>query len=73
MTYSLPHEVYLLLESAFNQDREKATVFARAIESSIRAIDESAAEKITDKKESLKAELYNDHAYRVGDQRICKS
>lgn len=42
MAYSLPHDVYLLLESAFNQDREKAE------------------EKISDKKQALKAELYND-------------
>jgi len=49
MAYSLPHDVYLLLESAFNQDREKAPVFAQAIESSIRAIDEKAEEKLSTK------------------------
>lgn len=56
MAYSLPHDLYLLLESALNQDREKAEVVARAIESSIRAIDDKA----DDKKQVIKAELYND-------------
>lgn len=56
MAYSLPHDLYLLLESALNQDREKTDVVARAIESSIRAIDDKA----DDKKQVIKAELYND-------------
>lgn len=60
MTYSLPHEVYVLLESAFGQDRNKAQIFATAIENSIRAIDEKADEKITEKKQAIKAELYNE-------------
>lgn len=60
MTYSLPHEVYVLLESAFGQDRNKAQIFASAIENSIRAIDEKADEKITEKKHLIKAELYNE-------------
>ena len=45
MAYSLPRDVFLLLESAFNQDRDKAEIFAKAIEGSIRAIDEKADEK----------------------------
>ncbi len=60
MNYSLPRDVFLLLEEAFNQDRTKAEVFANAIEHAIQAIDEKADEKITAKKESLKSELYND-------------
>jgi hypothetical protein len=39
MAYSIPREVFLLLETAFNQDREKAEVFAKAIEGSIQAIE----------------------------------
>jgi len=60
MAYSLPRDAFLLLESAFNQDREKAEIFAKAIESSIRAIDEKADEKIIEKKQFIKAELYNE-------------
>jgi uncharacterized coiled-coil DUF342 family protein len=60
MAYSIPREVFLLLEAAFNQDREKAEVFAKAIEGSIQAIENQADERITHKKESLKAELYNE-------------
>jgi len=60
MAYSIPRDVFLLLETAFNQDREKAEVFAKAIESSIQAIENQADEHITHKKESLKAELYNE-------------
>jgi hypothetical protein len=60
MAYSIPHEVFVLLEAAFNQDREKAEVFAKAIESSIQAIENQADERITHKKEALKAELYNE-------------
>lgn len=36
MAYSIPREVFLLLETLFNQDREKAEVFAKAIEGSIK-------------------------------------
>lgn len=60
MSYSIPRDVFLLLEAAFNQDREKAEIFARAIESSIQAIENQAEERITQKKETLKSELYND-------------
>ena len=41
-------------------DKQKTEVFARAIESSIQAIDDKAVESITEKKQQLKAELYND-------------
>ena len=60
MAYSIPRDVFVLLEAAFNQDREKAEVFAKAIESSIQAIESQADERITHKKEALKAELYNE-------------
>lgn len=60
MSYSIPRDVYLLLEAAFNNDREKAEVFAKAIESSIQAIETQANERITHKKETLKSELYNE-------------
>ena len=60
MAYSIPRDVFLLLEAAFNQDREKAEVFAKAIEGSIQAIERQADERITDKKEAIKAELYNE-------------
>ena len=60
MAYSIPRDVFLLLEAAFNQDREKAEVFAKAIECSIQAIENQADERITHRKESLKAELYNE-------------
>ena len=56
MAYSLPRDVFLLLEAAFNQDRDKAETFDKAIESSIRAIDEKADET----KQVVKAELYNE-------------
>ena len=60
MSYSIPRDVFQLLEAAFNQDREKAEIFARAIEGSIQAIENQAEEHITQKKETLKSELYND-------------
>jgi hypothetical protein len=60
MAYSLPRDVFLLLETAFNQDREKAEVFAKAIESSIQAIETQADERISQKKEALKSQLYNE-------------
>ena len=60
MSYSLPRDVFILLESAFNQDREKAEIFAKAIEESIRAIEEKADERIVAKKETFKSELYNE-------------
>lgn len=63
MAYSIPRDVFLLLETAFNQDREKAEVFARAIEGSIQAFENQADEHITSKKELLKAELYKTELY----------
>ncbi len=60
MSYSIPRDVFLLLEAAFNQDREKAEIFAKAIESSIQAIENQADERITHKKDALKSELYNE-------------
>ena len=60
MSYSIPRDVFLLLEAAFNNDREKAEVFAKAIECSIQAIETQADERITHKKETLKSELYNE-------------
>ena len=60
MSYSIPRDVFLLLEVAFNHDREKAEVFAKAIEGSIQAIENQADERITHKKETLKSELYNE-------------
>ncbi len=63
MSYSLPRDVFLLLEDAFNHDRAKAEVFAKAIEhaiQAIQAIDEKADEKIIAKKETVKSELYNE-------------
>lgn len=60
MAYSIPRDLFLLLETAFNQDREKAEVFAKAIEGSIQAIEDQVDEHITHKKEALKAELYNE-------------
>ena len=60
MSYSIPRDVFLLLETAFNHDREKAEVFAKAIEGSIQAIENQADERITHKKEALKSELYNE-------------
>ena len=60
MAYSLPHDLFILLEEAFNQDRNKAQVFGKAIESSIQAIEREAEQLITDRKEILKSELYNE-------------
>ena len=60
MAYTLPRDAFALLESAFNQDREKAEIFAKVIEESIRAIEEKAGERIIDKKDSIKSELYNE-------------
>ena len=60
MAYSLPRDVFALLEEAFNQDKGKAEIFAKAIEDSIRAIEVKAEERIVDKKEAIKSELYNE-------------
>lgn len=60
MAYSLPYEVYVLLEEAFNQDRAKAEVFAHAVEEAIHAIERQAEERIAAKKAATKAEVYNE-------------
>lgn len=60
MAYSLPREAFALLETAFNHDREKAEIFARAIEESIRHIETQADERIGAKTETLKSGLYNE-------------
>ncbi len=59
MTYTLPRNIFDLLQEALG-DKQKTEVFARAIESSIQAIDDKAVESITEKKLQLRAELYND-------------
>jgi ribosomal protein L29 len=60
MAYSIPRDAFLLLEEAFNNDRQKAEIFAKAIEGSIQAIEHHSEEQITHKKEALKSELYNE-------------
>ena len=59
MTYTLPSSVFDLLLEALG-DKQKTEVFARAIESSIQAIDDKAVASIIEKKEQVKSELYND-------------
>ncbi len=59
MTYTLPRNIFDLLLEALG-DKQKTEVFARAIESSIQAIDDKAVESITEKKLQLRAGLYND-------------
>jgi hypothetical protein len=59
MTYTLPRNIFDLLLEALG-DKQKTEAFARAIESSIQAIDDKAVESITEKKHQLKSELYND-------------
>jgi hypothetical protein len=56
MTYTLPRNVFDLLQETFN-DKAKSELFARAIEESIQAIDDKAKESIIEKKEHLKIEL----------------
>lgn len=60
MAYSIPRDAFLLLEEAFNHDKQKAEIFAKAIEESIQAIEHRSEEQMTHKKESLKSELYNE-------------
>lgn len=59
MDYTLPRPVYELLLSAFG-DKQKAEVFAQAIESSIKAIDDKAKEVLTEKKEQLQITIKDD-------------
>lgn len=60
MAYSLPHDMFILLETAFNQDRGKAEIFAKVIEGSIQVVSDKADQQIVDKKEAIKSELYNE-------------
>lgn len=60
MSYSIPRDAFLLLETAFNHDREKAEVFAKVVKGSIQAIENQTEERINHKKETLKSELYNE-------------
>ena len=60
MAYSLPNDVYLLVEEAFNHDRSKTQSFVRAVEASIQTIETHATQLISDKKETLKSEIYNE-------------
>jgi hypothetical protein len=59
MTYTLPRPAFDLLLEAFG-DRQKTEVFARALETSIQAIDDKAVASIVEKKEQFKSQLYND-------------
>ena len=50
MAYSIPRDAFLLLEEAFNHDRQKAEIFAKAIEGSIQAIEHHSEELVVHKK-----------------------
>jgi len=56
VTYTLPRNVFDILQEAFG-DKQKSEIFARAIEESIKAIDDRAKEAITERKEHLKIEI----------------
>ena len=58
-TYSLPRDAYELLVEALGE-KQKAEIFARALERSIQAIDERADAAIVDKKGQIKSELRDD-------------
>jgi parvulin-like peptidyl-prolyl isomerase len=58
MNYTLPRPIFDLLLEAMG-DKQKAETFARAIESSVQEIDNQATESILEKKQQLKAELYD--------------
>ena len=55
-TYVLPRDAYDLLVEAFGE-KNKAEIFARALERSIQAIAERADEAIVERKEHIKIEL----------------
>lgn len=55
-TYTLPREAFELLVEALGE-RQKAEIFAKAMESIIEAIDEKAKEAIIEKKEIVKTEV----------------
>ena len=56
MEYTLPRELYDLLEEAFGQ-KQKAEIFARAIESAIREIQRKASEDFAEHKKHMKVEV----------------
>lgn len=58
-TYTLPREVFELLVEALGE-KQKAEIFAKAMESAIDAIDEKAKEAIVEKKEIVKIEIKED-------------
>ena len=58
-TYSLPRDAYELLVEALGE-KQKAEIFAQALERSIQAIDERADAAIVEKKGQIKAELRDD-------------
>jgi hypothetical protein len=60
MAYSIPRDVFLLLEAAFNQDREKAEVFAKAMKALFKLLKTRRMSASRINKESLKAELDNE-------------
>jgi len=60
MAYSLPYEVYVLLEDTFNHDRARAEQFAHAVEASLRQIEAEAEARLTAKQEETKAHVYNE-------------
>ena len=55
-TYSLPRDAYELLVEALGE-KQKAEIFAQALERSIQAIDERAEAAIVEKKGQIKVEL----------------
>ena len=55
-TYTLPRDAYELLVEALGE-KQKAEVFARALERSIQGIDERADAAIVEKKGQIKSEL----------------
>ena len=56
MEYTLPRELYDLLEEAFGQ-KQKAEIFARAIESAIREIQRKASEDFAEHRKHTKVEV----------------
>lgn len=64
MTYTLPRNVFDLLQETFH-DKAKSELFARAIEASIQAIDDKARESILEKREHLKIDLKDELKYEL--------
>ena len=71
MSYSIPRDVFLLLEAAFNHDRDKAEVFAKAIEGMIQVIESQADERIAHKKETLKSDCTMNCARNWQPRNLC--